>query len=202
MRRIAISTVVLLTLVSCAAHAGPPFSLADRTRVERMLSAYETTATRGELLKLHPRVDQILLDIVAFPSSRVLARTRAICALALFPTDQTRAALKQVIARCDKQVRRPTRKGAEVSTSLPLLDLQQALSAYARAAGPAAVATVAPYLSYPNRDVRATAALATRLTRSPKARALLLARQKVEPQAMVKVQLGRQLKLLQVTVKP
>lgn len=192
---------LVLSLVPAAAVAAPTWSTADRARVERALSAYETVPARGELLKVHPAAHEILLDIVKFPASRrALARTRALAVLRHFPSRATTAALTDAMRVAQKKARavRP-RPSGELPLSLALVDLRQALTTYAVVRGPASMPLVKAYLGFPNPDVRSTAAEALRVSRSPGARAALLARQKVERSALVRYAITRQLGLLRRT---
>lgn len=195
---VALVLALVLSLVPRAVMAGPTWSTADRARVERALSAYETIPARGELLKVHPAAHEILLDIVKFPASRrALARSRALAVLRHFPSKATIAALTNAMSAAEKKARavRPGRSG-QIPLSLALVDLRQALTSYAAVRGPAALPLVKTYLAFPNQDVRSTAAATLRVSRSPQARRLLLARQRVERSAMVRHEITRQLKLL------
>ena len=193
--------LVLALLVPATAAADPNWTVADRARVERALSAYETIPSRGELLKVHPAAHGIMLEIVQFPSStRALARTRALAVLRHFAGRKTAAALLQAIRKAEHEARQgsPRRPGQEIPLSLAMVDLRQALTSYAVVQGPASLALTRSYLTFPNPDVRASAVAALTASRSPAARALLLARQKVEPSAMVRHQIKRQLRQLEV----
>ena len=196
-----IRTPLLITLITLMvpglAAAGPLWSMADRAQVERALSAFETIPGRGELLMVHPAAHAILLDIVKFPASRrALARNRALAVLRHFPSRVTNATLADVIRQADWQARSARQRTAagQIPMSLALVDLRQALTSYAVVRGPASLALVRAYLAFPNPDVRSTAAVALRASRSPQARSALLARQKVEQSAMVRYEIKRQLK--------
>lgn len=193
-----VTTILVVILASAAALANPRWSLADRTRLERALSAREHVASAAELQRLHPAAEQILIDIARFPSRRALAHTRALAVLRQYRTAAVAAVLRQVINRCANRVQQRRRAGhhGELPMSLELLNLKQALTSYAAVKGPAALAQVRPYLAYNNRDVRAAAAVAVVASRSPMARQVLRSRQKVERQAMVRHAIRRQLELL------
>lgn len=191
---------LLIALISLAvptlATADPGWSTADRVRVELALSAFETIPGRGELLMVHPAAHAILLDIVKFSSTRrALARNRALAVLRHFPSRATNAALEVFIGKADREARASRRRTAkgQIPMNLAMIDLRQALTSYAVVRGPASLTLVGPYLAFPNPDVRSTAAVALRASRSPKARPALLARQKVEKSAMVRYQIKRQL---------
>jgi len=192
-------TLALILAAPAPADAGPTWTTADRARVEKALSAYETIPGRGEILMVHPAAHEILLDIVRFPASRkALASSRALAVLRHFPSRATSAALLQVIRRTDALARatRPRTARGQIPMSLAMVDLRQALTSYAAVKGPASLALLRPYLAFPNPDVRATAAIALRASKHPKARAALLAHQRVERSAMVRHEIKRQLKLL------
>lgn len=171
-----------LTLALCsAAYAAPP----PRATVEQVLSGIEFIPTRQALLSLGPDVDRVLRDIVARPSRRRLARTRAISLLRHFPSKATRAALLNVIRANTRAVK-----------GLPLVDLQQALVSYAVAAGPASLSVCRPFLDHKHMDVRFEAARALRLGGNPRALPLLQRRKQVESSPMVRHQLTRQIEAL------
>ena len=183
------------SLIRCAAIAALTFTLwlpsspranpaTLRDRVELALSGIEAASlpTKAQLLRLSPAVDEVLRAIVEHPSRRALARTRALWALRDFASAATAATLHKVI-----QTNAAPRDG------LARLDLQQALTSYAAVVGPKSLSVTARFLSHSSIDVRHAAAAAVALSRSPAARALLVARRKVEPSAMVRHQLDRQI---------
>jgi hypothetical protein len=106
--------------------------------------------------------------------------------LRFFPSKATTATLLGVIQQ-NRKIEKP---------SLATVDLQQALTSYAVVLGPKALETCKDLLTHKVIDVRSAAAEAVRLTKSPQALGLLLARQQLEPSALVRHQIGRQIKLL------
>jgi hypothetical protein len=175
---------ILFGLTLLASLAGPA-AAADRTRVELALSDHESVPTRQALLGLDPKIDQLLQKIVLDPSSRPLARTRAISLLRLFPSKQSAATLRQVI-----------RSARGVKQGLPLLNLQQALAAYAVVVGPPSLKLVRPFLTHANLDVRYAAAGAVRLGRHPAALGVLQQRLTLEPSRTVRHQIQGQIEIL------
>ena len=193
-----LTTLVILAMAAPAAAdpGAPGWTTTDRARIERLLAARHHVPGKGELKLMHPAAHEILLDIVRFPSSRrAFAHTRALAALRHFPGRSTAAALAGVIKAADQRARqvKPGPDG-QLSMSLDLVDLRQALTSYAVVQGPASVTLSRAYLAFPNQDVRATAAVALGHVRTPAARAALLARQKVERSALVKHEIARELK--------
>ncbi len=169
-----------------ALAAPQPASATDpglRERVEMALSPIERLPSREELLRLSPRVEEVLREIVDQPSPRALARSRAISVLQLFPSEATRRSLRTVI-----------RKSAGAPAGLPLVDLGRALQSYAVVTGPASVEVIRPFLTHSQVDVRYAAVRALGLTRSAQARSVLTERRKIEPSAMVRYQIERELK--------
>lgn len=167
-------------LLALPAHAQQ--TLTERGRLERALSGVEGLPTRADLLRMSPRAEELLREIVLRPSRNVLARNRALSALRLFPAAASAQLLRAVI-----EANRAARTG------LARMDLEQALASYAVVVGPAAVETVRPFLAHANLDVRATAASALVLTRSPRALGLLESRRRDEPSPMVRARIDREL---------
>lgn len=180
---IVITLASLLLALPAAAQDPPP---PDRRAVELALSDHETLLSKERLLRLGPGVEGVLRQLVTSPSRRALARSRAIAALRFFPSKETRTALLGVI-RTARKVIKP---------SVALIDLQEAAVSYAVVAGPASLATVSGLLRHANLDVRSSAAEAVRLSRHPRAEAVLLARVKRDPSATVRYRIQRELKLL------
>jgi hypothetical protein len=182
--------LALALLLPLTALAAP-----TRDEVERSLMGFEHIPGKQALLRLGSSVDQVLREIALKPSARrMLARTRAITLLRLFPSRETAAALKQVIAETDH--RSAVEGTNRAKDGLDQLHLQQALCSYAVVAGPASLALVKAYLSHPSMDVRYSAAEAVRLSRSTQATAVLQSREPLEKAPMVRHQIRRQLELL------
>jgi hypothetical protein len=175
---------ILFGLAVLAAIAGPA-AAADRNQVELALSDHESVPTRAALLRLDPKIDELLQKIVREPSSRPLARTRAISLLRLFPSKQSAATLRQVI-----------RSARGVKQGLPLLNLQQALASYAVVAGPPSLKLVRPFLDHACLDVRHAAAAAVRLGRHPAALSVLQQRLTLEQSPTVRHQIQGQIEIL------
>jgi hypothetical protein len=171
---------LLLSLCSSWVEAAP-----DRKTVELALSHHESIPNKQVLLGLGPDVQSVLQDIVRHPSHRVLARTRAITVLRLFPSTSTASLLKTVIQRNIK-----AQKG------LALLELRLALASYAVVQGPSSLELIRPYLAHPNMDMRYWAAEAVRLSRSSEAKELLEKRHELEQSPRIRLQLQRQLDLI------
>jgi hypothetical protein len=176
-------TVVALLLASPAVAR----STSLRDRLEIALCAIESIPSRQALLQLSPQVDELLREIIAHPSRRVLARTRALVVLRHFPSSATSSTLRAAI-----------RQTAAAKGGVPLIDLQQALASYAVAVGPASLPVVQPFLEHAHVDVRHTAAGAVALSRSPSAIGVLAARRRIEPSVRVRLELDRQLQRLRV----
>jgi len=174
-----------LTLPLLLASVAEPAAAADRNRVELALSGHESIPSRDALLRLDPKIDQLLQEIVLDPAARPLARTRAISLLRLFPSKQSAATLRQVI-----------RTARRAKQGLPLLNLQQALAAYAVVVGPPSLKLVRPFLTHAKLDVRYAAAEAVRLGRHPAALSVLEQRLPLERSATVRHQIQGQIEIL------
>jgi hypothetical protein len=190
-----VSALLVAALAPAPAAGEPAPPAAVREHVELALSAIETVPDREALLRIHPQVEQVLRQIVASPSRRALARSRALAVLRHFPSEATRATLKQAMDQALAATRGHKRPSVE------LLDLQQAMVSYALTAGPRALAAVQPQLSHWNLDVRAAAALATRLTGDSAALPALEARIKLETSPTVRVRLQQQIEALKAGPK-
>jgi HEAT repeat protein len=151
-----------------------------------MLSNHERVPDRAELRALGPDVDAVLREIIEQPSHRLLARTRAIALLGEFRSKTNAKLLLQVI-----------KDNAEVRRGLGLIDLQHALIAYAAQRGPKALEVLEPFLSHAKLDVRARAARAVRVAGGPEAKRALKLQLDNEPSATVRVEIQRQLELLE-----
>lgn len=174
-KALALALVCAALLRAPAVHAAPTLA--------QELSAIEWVPTKAALLRHGADVDARLRAIAA--SGPALARNRALSALRYFPSATNAKFLRGVVERYRRS-----------SGGLPLLYLHQALSSYAAVVGPAALPYVAAFLPHSSVDVRCHAAEAVRLSRSPRARATLLARFRVEESPMVKAELLQQLRQL------
>jgi hypothetical protein len=180
------SLIVCVSVALFPSLTPGPAEAADATlreRVELALSAVETLPSREDLLRLSPKVDEVLREIVEKPSRRALARSRAISALQFFPAETTRRTLRAVI-----------QTSARARAGLPLVDLGRALQSYAVLTGHSGVEVIRPYLTHPKVDVRYAAVRALALTRSARALELLGQRRSGEPSAMVRHHIERELK--------
>jgi hypothetical protein len=175
-------TTALLLAWPLAAGAAP-----SRDQVELTLSGIEHVPGKAALERLGPGVDEVLRDIALKPSAkRMLAGTRAITLLRLFPSKKTNAALLELV----RKYRRVKKPGVQ------LLNLQQALTSYAVVAGPGALKEIEPLLAHVNVDVRYAACEAARLSKSSRAITVLQRRQQLEQAPMVRHQLKRQIELI------
>jgi len=172
-------------LISLGALLLAPAALAAPT-LEQELSAIEWIPTKAALLRHGANVDARLRGIAA-QGGKPLARHRALGALRLFPSADSAKFLRNVVER-----NRGVRGGVNA------LYLQQALSSYAAVVGPEALEYAAAFLPHQSIDMRCYAAEAVRLTRSPRARATLLARLEVETSPTVKAELLQQLRRLAI----
>jgi hypothetical protein len=172
----------LLLALPLVAGAAP-----DRDQVELVLNGIEYVPSKADLERLGPGVDGVLRDIALKPPARrMLAGTRAITLLRLFPSKKTGAALLGLV----RKYRRVKKPGVQ------LLNLQQALTSYAVVAGPGGLKQIEPLLGHVNMDVRHAACEAVRLTRSVRAITVLQRRQQLEQAPMVRHQLERQIELI------
>jgi HEAT repeat protein len=178
--------LILAALLLSPALEAAAQDLPQRETVEQALIGIHDLADKKSLSSLGPGVDVVLQKIVTHPSHRALARTRAISALQHFPSAAARAVLLAVIKR-GRKLTKP---------SLALLDLERAAVSYAVVAGPAGLPELQRLLTHANLDVRGTAAQAVRLTRHPRAEALLTGRLKRDSSATVRHAIKRQLELL------
>jgi len=185
------TTAATLLALAALLLGQPPAAAQDlpqREAVEQALMEIHDLDNKQQLQSLGAGVDVVLLQIVAKPSHRALARTRAISALQHFPSKAARAALLTVIKR-GRKLTRP---------SLALHDLERAAISYAVIAGPAALPQLSRLLTHVNLDVRASATEALRLSRHPRAEALLTGRLKRDRSATVRHAIKRQLELLRL----
>ena len=175
-----------LSLLAALAAALLPAAVAAapsaRERIEALLSHYERQPSREALLAITPEAERVLQDMIQRPSMRVLARTRAIAMLRLFPSTRTAAVLRETV-----QV------SARASGGVAFLDLKAALSSYAAVAGPASIDLIQPFLAHSSMDVRYAAVASLASVRSPRVAPLLEARRRVETSPMVRHHLEREL---------
>ncbi|MFH1132237.1 MAG: HEAT repeat domain-containing protein [Pseudomonadota bacterium] len=154
----------------------------NREKIELLLSGIEYVPSKEALMQLGTDIDGVLRDIVAKPSARRLARTRALTALRWFPSKATEDLLHSVILANSK-----AKKG------LALLNLGKALCSYAVIAGPKSLKISLPFLSHPSPELRYRSARAVLLSKSPDARAILVKLLEKEPSAMVRHQIKKQI---------
>lgn len=192
MKLIASKTLVLALALAFAlpASADEPTASAARQRLERALSAIEFIPTREVLVGIHPEVPRMLHEIVRGKTLNPLARTRAITVLRHFPGKKTVALLEGLIVQPCK-----------AKDGLCRLDLQQALASYASVKGHAAVGKVAPFLAHANMDLRMAAALALRLSGSPRALPLMAEQLTREKSATVRAEIEQQIRIMEHSEK-
>jgi hypothetical protein len=171
----AVITIGLLPIALAPAALRAQQTLTVRGRVELALSAIERVPDREALLRVDREVAAVLRDIVLRPSRNALARNRALSVLGLFPGPATERTLRAVIV-----------KERAATSGVARLDLERALASYAQVAGPRAVEGVQPFLAHASLDVRAAAAGALVLARSPRAIGLLETRLREERSPMVR----------------
>ena len=174
-----------LTMTATARADEPTDEARARLRLERSLSAIEFLPTREALVRIHPEVPRMLLEIARGKTLRPLARTRAITLLRHFPGKDTAALLVGLIDRPCK-----------ADDGLCRLDLQQALASYAAVMGHRAVARVAPFLAHAHMDLRMAAALALRLSGSPRALPLMAEQLTREKSATVRAEIEQQVRIM------
>jgi hypothetical protein len=173
-----LSLAAALALLPATAAAAPP----ARERIESMLSHIERVPGREQLLAASPDAEKLLRDLVQRPSTRVLARTRAIALLRFFPSPATAAVLRELC--------KPA--AASKAVGVAFLDFRAALGSYAVVAGPAAIEVIQPLLAHSSMDVRLAAVRALSELRSPRVLGLLEARRRVETAPTVKHFLERE----------
>ncbi len=183
--------LLLLAALASPATARSPGSAAppavDSARLELELSAIEWVPTRAALIARHgPGVAAALREI-ALQGRRALARNRALTVLRQFPSRATARLLERFVDRYRHQRR---------ISGVALLELQQALVSYAAVAGKKALPRVTGFFAHASVDLRCSVAEAVRLSRSPRARGLLLARRELEPTATVRAEIHAELKRL------
>jgi hypothetical protein len=174
----ALLSLVALALLPASAVAAPP----ARERIESLLSHIERVPGREQLLSASPDAEKILQDIVQRPSTRMLARTRAIALLRYFPSPATSALLRELC--------RPA--AASKAVGVAFLDFRAALGSYAVVAGPASIDVIQPLLAHSSMDVRLAAVRALAEVRSPRVLGLLEARRRVETAGTVRHFLERE----------
>lgn len=176
----------LLSLVAVTILASSAYASISREQLELILSDYERVPAKNQLLHLDANVANILRDIVAHPSSRALARVRAVSLLQQFPATATAELLRSIIQKKNK----PTLNG------VGLLELQEALISYAVVTGPKSLSVIKPFLNHTDQEVRFSATRAVALSRSSAALELLTRQYRKEPSKIIRHQLEKQIKTL------
>lgn len=155
-----------------------------------LLGAMDHVPTRAQLeAVMGPSPIEELWDLIGIGATKKASpgvRLRAVRALALYPGDEARAALRAVIATYGA-----AREG------LDLLLLRAAIESLATMGGAAAVADIAPFLQAEEcRDLRATAAYALGTIGSATAVPLLSQRQRTETKEQVKQAITEALRMI------
>jgi HEAT repeat protein len=155
---------------------------ASRAAVEARLRAYELPPSPDDLAKLGRGIDDVLATIAADEKVGTLIRARAVSALGQCSTVVARRFLEETI-------------DAKAGSSKPedRLLLRKAALALAWMGGLATPARLGPLLENPDPDVRLDAALGLGLTRLKTAAEILRSRLPIEPDARVRLHIGRQL---------
>ena len=184
---LALAAVVALAVSLPSGAAADEGTTKARLQLERTLSAIEFVPSRQTLERIHPEVDRLLREIAAGKTTHVLAQNRAITTLRLFPGKETTALLQELV---DKSK-------CKADDGLCRLNLQQALASFATIKGHAAVSRVAPFLAHAHMDVRMAAALALRLSRSPRALPLMAEQLTREKSDTVRAEIEQQIRIME-----
>jgi HEAT repeats len=189
---------LLLSLVALAPWpagakppAGPvgrsgPVARATRSTVEARLRAYEPTFSASGWQALGPGADEALVEIGRDEKVDILVRARAVSALGYFPTPPARRFLEQTIDS----------RAASTQAADRLL-LRKAAVALGWMGGPGVPARLDKLLAHADPDVRLDAAIGLGLTRLMPAADFLRKRFDIEPDARVRSQIGRQLRVIE-----
>jgi HEAT repeat protein len=182
-----IAAIALLRVEPARARGGD--DLFDPAVIS-LLSSIDHVPTRGELdAVMGPSPVEHLWDLIGIGEAKKASpgvRIRAVRALAQYPGDEARAALRAVIT---------TYRDARVGVDLLLL--RAAIEALGTIGGAAAVDDIAPFLEAEEcRDLRATAALALGATGSMTAVPILSERPKHEPTKQVKQAITEALRMI------
>jgi HEAT repeat protein len=174
----------LLWLLLAAAQAAAP---TGRAGVEAHLRAGAFQATTPQDWRaLGPGTDRTLCDVARDSKADPLIRSRAVSALAYFPTATSRKLLEETIEK----------KASSRDPDDRLL-VRKAAVALGWIGGTATPLRLAPLLEHPDPDVRIDAAVGLGLTRMASAADPLRKRFDVESEPRVRAQIGRQLRLIE-----
>jgi HEAT repeat protein len=177
---------LLWLLLAAQAAAGT-----ERAAVEAHLRAPEGT-TPAAWRALGPGTDRTLVAVASDAKIDLALRARALATLAYFSTPAARKLLEEVVDH----------KGTSKDPDDRLL-VRKAAVALGWIGGTSAPLHLAPLLDNADPDVRIDAAVGLGLTRMAAAAGSLRKRFDVEPEARVRSQIGRQLRLIDdAAVKP
>ncbi len=175
-------TRVALLIFAASATVTSAATPATRASVEARLRAYDLPPSEKDLQKLGRDVDLVLVEIAGNAKVEILIRVRAVSALANCGTVAARRFFDQTID-----------KYATSTVPADRLLLRKAAVGLGWMGGLTTPDRLGPLLENPDPDVRLDAAIGLGLTRLPGAAALLRKRLPVEPDARVRVHIGRQL---------
>ena len=195
-RSIAGATVLLCGVlglwIAAARGGGPVVTPIDRT-VSDLLSGVDYVPGRAELDGALGADAEARLIAIAHGADPGLAspgqRIRAYRALSLYPTSSTRDALGQALASY-----------GGIRAGVATLYVRAAMASLVEVAGPDAIGPIMPLLQHPSLDVRADAARALGLSRSPLAIDPLSRQQLVEASPQVQLAITEALRILQETI--
>jgi HEAT repeat protein len=155
-----------------------------RAPIAAYLASHDV-ATAAELRALSSTPAKPLLAIAADTRAEPLVRARAVAALRLYPSAETRGFLGKLLE--DK---------AEATSATDRLLVRRAAVALGWMAGPGACEQIALLFANSDTEVRVDGAIGLGLTRAPEAPALLRKQFTVETVARVRDQIERQLRAL------
>jgi HEAT repeat protein len=181
-----------LAIVGCvlaAAPAAAPFSAAgkaggERPKLEAFLADHDVPSV-AELRALSSTPAKLLMAIVDDARAQGLVRARAVAALRLFPSADTRSFLGGLLEA-----------KAKTGDATERLLLRRAAVALGWMAGPDVCEQLALLFANDDTEVRVDAAIGLGLTRAAEAPALLRGQLAVESVARVRDQIERQLRAL------
>ena len=178
--------------IAAARGGGPSITPAQRT-VGELLSGVDYVPGRAELDEVLGADAPARLIAIAHGADPALSgpgqRIRAYRALSLYPGDSTRDALGQTLASY-----------GGIRAGVATLYLRAAMASLVAVAGPDSIDPIIPLLQHPSLDVRADAARALGLSRSPLAIEVLHRQRLVEASPQVQLAISEALRTLQETI--
>ncbi len=186
-RAIRILVIVSLLVANApgARVGAEPITPAQRDAVQAHLRAHDEISSRRDLAVLGTGVDGVLVEIASDTKLDASLRSRAVSALGFFSTAASRAFLEATI------------KAGRASQPGEILLLRRAVVALGWQGGGGTASLVGPLLSHAEPDVRLDAALALGMLRTKEAAALLRRRIDLEPLPKVRLNMGRQLRVIE-----